>query len=161
MLQNESVNDWLKLVKTNSANIMQTLAEKKLNPNNYHLSQDAKKHLRWLYILYHDQKGNVSQAARKAGVSRQWLSGLKQTFERNNRDPRCLEPQSRAPKNTKNRIPIPKETENLILKIRDKSLNVWGKTKISETMRIEHKIKINPNTVNKYLHKHKRINPKI
>ena len=30
MLQNESVNDWLKLVKTNSTNIMQTLAEKRL-----------------------------------------------------------------------------------------------------------------------------------
>ena len=161
MLQNESVNDWLKLVKTNSANIMQTLAEKKLNPNNYHLSQEAKKRLRWLYILYHDQKGNVSEAARKVGISRQWLSGLKQKFERNNRDPRCLEPESRAPRNTDNRVAIPKKTESLIIKIRDDSLNVWGKKKISEELRITHKIKVNPNTVNKYLHKHKRISPKI
>ncbi len=161
MLQNESVNDWLNLVKTNSTNIMQILAEKKLNPNNYHLTECAKKHLRWLYILYHDQEENISAAARKIGVSRQWLSELKQKFEHNNKDPRCLEPESRAPHNTDNRIPIPKETENLILKIRDDSLNVWGKKKISEELRITYKIKINPNTVNKYLHKHKRISPKI
>jgi len=161
MLQNESVGGWLELVKTNSVNTMQMLAEKLLNPNNYHLSPDAKKHLRWLYILYHDQKGNVSAAARKAGISRPWMSHLKQIFERNNKDPRCLEPQSRAPRNTENRTTIPKETENLIIKIRDDSLNVWGKKKISETMRIEYEIRINPNTVNKYLHKHKRISPKI
>ena len=161
MLQNESVNDWLNLVKTNSTNIMQILAEKKLNPNNYHLTECAKKHLRWLYVLYRDQEENISAAARKIGVSRQWLSELKQKFEHNNKDPRCLEPESRAPHNTDNRIPIPKETENLILKIRDDSLNVWGKKKISEELRITYKIKINPNTVNKYLHKHKRISPKI
>ena len=140
---------------------MQILAEKLLNPNNYHLSPDAKRHLRWLYILYHNQKGNVSAAARKAGISRPWMSHLKQLFERNNKDPRCLEPESRAPHNTENRATIPKETENLILKIRDDSLNVWGKKKISETMRIENKIRINAKTVNKYLHKHKRISPKI
>lgn len=161
MLQNESVSGWLKLVKTNSTNIMQTLAEKKLNPSNYHLSEDAKKHLRWLYVLYRDQKGNVSASARKIGISRQWLSGLKQKFEYSGKDPRCLEPGSRAPKNTKNRVCVSKETENLILKIREDSFNVWGKKKISETMRIEYKVKINPNTVNKYLHKHKIISPKI
>jgi len=151
----------MELVKTNSTNIMQTLAEKQLNPNNYHLSPDAKKHLRWLYILYHDQKGNVSAAARKAGISRPWMSYLKQIFEHNNKDPRCLEPKSRAPKNTQNRIRVPEKTEKLILKIRDDSLNVWGKKKISEELRINYKIKINPNTVNNYLHKHKRINPKL
>ena len=161
MLQNESVNDWLKLVKTNSANIMQTLAEKKLNPNNYYLSQEAKKRLRWLYILYHDQKGNVSASARKVGISRMWMSHLKQTFEHNNKDLRCLEPESKAPKNTGNRITISKKIENLILRIGDDSLNVWGKKKISETLRIEHKISVSPNTVNKYLHKRKRICPKL
>jgi hypothetical protein len=161
MLQNESVNDWLNLVKTNSTNIMQLLAGKRLNPDNYHLSQDAKKRLRWLYILYHDQRGNVSAAARKAGISRQWMSRLKQLFEHNNKDPRCLEPESKAPKNTENRVCIPRETENLIIKIRDESLNVWGKEKISWVLQRDYGIKINPNTVNKYLHKHKRINPKL
>lgn len=161
MLQNESVSDWLKLVKTNSANIMQTIAEKKLNPSNYHLSQDAKKRLQWLYILIYDQKGNVSATARKIGISRQWLSQLKQIFERNNKDPRSLEPDSRSPNNCSNRKRISKETENLIVKIRDDSQNVWGKKKISETLRIDYEINVSPNTVNKYLHKHKKINPKL
>lgn len=161
MLQNESVRGWMELIKTNSANIMQSLAETKLNPSHYHLSPDAKKRLRWLYLLHYDQRGNVSAAARKAGISRPWMSHLKQMFERNHRDPRCLEPESRAPGNTENRDRIPKETEDLIIKIRDDSLNSWGKEKISWVMERDYKIKVNHNTVNKYLHKHKRINPKI
>lgn len=161
MLQNESVNDWLKLVKTNSTNIMQTLAEKRLNPNNYYLSSDAKKRLRWLYLLYYDQRGNISQAAKKAGLSRQWLSHLKQIFEHNNKDPRVLEPQSRAPNDTSNRDRISEEAEKLIIKIRDESLNSWGKEKIAAALKRDYGIKVNHNTVNKYLHKHKRINPKI
>ena len=161
MLQNESVSGWLELVKTNSTNTMQSLAETKLNPNHYHLSEDAKKRLRWLYILYYDQRGNVSAAARKAGISRPWMSHLKQLFEQNRKDPRCLEPESRAPDDCRNRKRIPKETEKLILKIRDESLNSWGKEKIARAMFRDYKIKVNHNTVNKYLHKHKRISPKI
>ena len=81
MLQNESVGGWLELVKTNSVNTMQMLAEKLLNPNNYHLSPDAKKHLRWLYILYYDQRGNISAAARKAGIQkRTTMHTLRHTF---------------------------------------------------------------------------------
>ena len=161
MLQNESVNDWLKLVKTNSTNIMQTLAGRMLNSDNYHLSSEAKKRLRWLYIVYHEEKGNISRAARKAGLSRQWLSHLKKVFENSNRDPRSLEPSSRAPKDTSNRQRIPEEVERLILKIRDESLNSWGKEKIARVLKRDYGIKVNPNTVNKYLHKHKRISPKI
>jgi len=161
MLQNNENDGWLKLMKINLANTMQTLAEKRLNPNNYHLSPEAKKRLRWLYLLYYDQKGNVSAAARKTGLSRPWLSHLKQMFERNNKDPRALEPQSKAPKDTSNRNRIPKEIENLIIKIRDDSLNVWGKEKIARVLKRDYQIKVNHNTVNKYLHKHKRIDPKI
>jgi len=161
MLQNESVNDWLKLVKTNSTNIMQTLAEKRLNPNNHHLSPDAKKRLRWLYLLYYEEKGNVSRAARKAGLSRPWLSRIKQIFERSRKDPRALEPESRAPNNTSNRNRISEEAESLIIKIRDDSLNTWGKEKIARVLKRDYEIKVNHNTVNKYLHKHKRIDPKI
>lgn len=161
MLQNESIGGWLELVKTNSTNTMQSLAETRLNPNHYHLSEDAKKRLRWLYILYYEQRGNVSAAARKAGISRPWMSHLKQLFEQNRKDPRCLEPESRAPDDCGNRKRIPKETEKLILKIRDESLNSWGKEKISRAMLRDYKIKVNHNTVNKYLHKHKRISPKI
>jgi len=161
MLQNESINDWLGLIKSNSINTMQSLAGARLNPKNYHLSQDAKKRLRWLCVLYYDYKENVSAAARKIGISRIWLSHLKQLFEHNNKDPRCLEPQSRAPNNTTSRNRISKEAESLILKIRDDSLGSWGKEKISWVMKRDYKIKVNHNTVNKYLHKHKRINPKI
>ncbi len=161
MLQNESINDWLKEVKTNSANIMKTLAEKRLNPNNYHLSPEAKKRLVWLHILYYDKRGNVSAAAGKAGISRQWMSHLKQIFERNRKNPQCLEPKSRAPNDCTNRERIPEETEDLIIKIRDDSLNAWGKEKIAKALKRDYGIKVNYNTVNKYLHKHKRINPKI
>lgn len=161
MLQNDSVRGWMELVKTNSTNIMQSLAETKLNPCHYHLSEDAKKHLRWLYLLYYDQRGNISAAARKAGISRPWMSHLKQVFERNHKDPRCLEPESRAPGKTDNRKRIPKETEDLIIRIRDESLNSWGKEKIARAILRDYEIRINHNTVNKYLHKHKRISPKI
>ena len=161
MLQNESVNDWLNLVKTKSTNIMQTIAEKKLNPGHYHLSPEAKKRLRWLYLVYHEEKGNISRAARKAGLSRQWLSHLKQVFENSGRDPRSLEPKSRAPNCTSNRQRIPEEVERIILKIRDESLNSWGKEKIAVVLKRDYGIKVNPNAVNKYLHKHKRISPKI
>lgn len=151
----------MELVKTNSTNTMQSVAETRLNPNHYHLSENAKKRLRWMYLLYYDQRGNVSAAARKAGISRMWMSHLKQVFEHSNKDPRCLEPESRAPGNTDNRNRIPKETENLIIKIRDESLNTWGKEKIAVAMFRDYKIKVNHNTVNKYLHKHQRIDPKI
>jgi hypothetical protein len=140
---------------------MQTLAEKRLNPNNYHLSAEAKKRLVWLHILYYDQRGNISASARKAGISRPWMSHLKQMFEHNNRNPRCLEPESRAPNDRTNRVRIPKSTEDLIIKIRDDSLNVWGKEKIARVLKRDYKVIVNHNTVNKYLHKHKRINPKI
>lgn len=161
MLQNESVNAWLKLIKTNSANIMQTIAEKRLNPNHYHLSPEAKKRLGWMYLLFFEHHGNVSKTARKIGLSRQWLSKLKQTFENNYRDPRSLEPKSKAPRDISNRQRIPKETEALILKIRDESFNSWGKTKIARVMKRDYGVKVNHNTINKYLHKHDRIDPKI
>ena len=161
MLQNESINDWLKLVKLKTVNIMQTLAEKGLNPNHYHLSSEAKKRLRWLYLVYYEERGNVSRASRKIGISRQWLSHLKQIFEYNNKDPRSLEPKSKAPHNTLNRQRIPEEIEEIIIKIRDESLNSWGKEKISVALKRDYGIKVHPNTVNKYLHKHKRISPKI
>jgi hypothetical protein len=161
MLQNESVKGWMELIKANSTNTMQSIAETRLNPNHYHLSEDAKRRLRWMYLLYYDQRGNVSSSARKAGISRPWMSHLKQVFEQNRKDPRCLEPKSRAPDDTSNRHRIPKETENLIIKIRDESLGSWGKEKIAVVLKRDYKIKVNHNTVNKYMHKHKRINPKI
>jgi len=151
--------DLIKEVKNNLIKSMQTRAEKLLNPNNYHLSVEAKTRLRWLYMLYYEKQGNVTRAANKTGISRQWLSKIKSIFEKNNRDPRSLEPQSKAPHNTSKRNRIAESTESRILEIRDKYS--WGKEKISSFLKTEYGIKVHYNTVNKYLHLHKRIDPKL
>lgn len=156
-----TIDDLLKEVKHNSLLRMITKAEKELNQFNYQLSFEAKKRLRWLYILYYEQSGNVTKTAKKIGISRPWLSYLKSVFERNGKDPRKLEPESKAPHNRENRNRISKDMEKTILKIRDESKNIWGKIKITRVLKRDYQIKINPNTVNKYLHKNKRINPKI
>lgn len=154
-------NDWLNDIKRRSLERMRNTAEKELNPNHYQLSSEAKKRLRWLYTLYYEQAGNVTQGARKLGISRQWLSGMKAVFEKNKKDPRSLEPESKAPKNTKKRKRVSKEVEDKILEVRALSKNVWGKQKIAVVLERDHHIKVNPNTVNKYLHKHEKIDPKI
>lgn len=152
-------NDWLLDIRNNHANHMQIIAEKLLNPHNHHLSIEAKKRLRWLYILYYEQLGNVTRAANKIGVSRPWLSKIKSIFESAHRDPRSLEPESKAPRHTSNRKRISKDTENKIIEIRDEY--GWGKEKIVAHLNTEYGIMVNPNTANKYLHIHKRICPKI
>ena len=97
---NKKVNyDWIEAIKINSINRMQTRAEKLLNSWNYHLSSEAKKRLRWLYVLYYEQQGNVTKASNRIGRSRQWLSEIKSIFEIHGRDPRSLEPLSKAPNN--------------------------------------------------------------
>jgi transposase len=159
MLNENTEHDLIKEVKNNLIKSMQTKAEKLLNPNNYHLSSEAKKRLRWLYLLYYEKQGNVTRAANKAGVSRPWLSKIKLIFEHNNRDSRSLEPQSKAPHSTSKRNRISEDIEDKILKIRDKY--GWGKEKISAFLDTEYGIKVHHNTVNKYLHLHKRIDPKL
>lgn len=159
MLNKNMEHDLIREVKNNLIKSMQTKAEKLLNPNNYHLSPEAKKKLRWLYVLYYEYKDNVTKAANKIGISREWLSKAKSKFERYHRDPRSLEPESRAPHDTSKRKRISKETENKIIEVRDKY--GWGKEKISAFLFTEYKIEVHPNTVNKYLHVHKRIDPKL
>ena len=66
-----------------------------------------------------------------------------------------------SPRNTRNRKRIPKEVEDKILEVRALSKNVWGKQKIAVVLLRDHHIKVNPNTVNKYLHKHEKIDPRI
>jgi hypothetical protein len=154
-------NSWLADIKERNIRRMKNIAEKRLNPNHYNLSEEAKKRLHWLNVLYYEQGGNVTRAANKIGISRQWLSPLKTLFEKKGKDPRCLEPESKAPHSTKNRKRISKEVEDKILEVRKLSRNVWGKVKIAVVLERDHHIKINPNTVNKYLHKHKKIDPKI
>jgi len=147
--------------KQNNLLRMITIAEKKLNPFNHHLTFEAKKRLRWIYILYYEENGNVTKAANRVGISRPWLSYLKSVFERGSRDPRKLEPKTKTPHDTSDRKRISKEAEEKILKIRNDSKNVWGKEKIAHALKRDYGIKVNPNTVNSYLHKHDKIDPKI
>ena len=161
ILKNETNSAWLDDIKNNHLKSMKNLAEKRLNPKHYNLSEEAKKRLHWLNVLYYEQGGNVTKAANKIGISRQWLSPLKTLFEKKEKDPRVLEPKSKAPHSTKNRKRISKENEDKILEVRKDSKNVWGKVKISVALERDHHIKVSPNTVNKYLHKRKKINPKI
>ena len=159
MLNKNTEHDLIKEVKNNLIKSMQIRAEKLLNSSNYHLSSAAKTKLRWLYLLYYEKQGNVTQAANKAGISRQWLSETKSIFEHNNRDPRSLEPLSKAPHNTSKRNRISKDIEDRVLEIRDSY--GWGKEKISAVLKTDYGIKVHYNTVNKYLHLHKRIDPKL
>ncbi len=151
---------WLESLMDNPLLPMTTKAEQILNPYRYHLSNEAKKRLRWLYILYYEQGGNVTKTAYQSGVSRQWLSTIKSGFEAHDRDSRSLEPQSRAPHHTDNRQRIAAETEEMIVQVRD-STPGWGKEKIARIMKREHGIKVGASTVNRYLHKHRRIDLQI
>lgn len=139
---------------------MQTIAENRLNPYRYYLSDEAKKRLRWVYILEGEAQGNVTRAAAKLGLTRQWLSTIKASFERARRDPRSLEPRSRAPRHTNNRKRISPEQEQTILKVRD-STPGWGEAKIATIIWRDHRIKVGHSTVGRYLKKHGRIDPKI
>ena len=159
MLINNANNDWLEGLFINPANLMHTRAAKMFNPYNYHLSTSARQRLGWLYLLYHEQDGNITRAANRIGISRQWLSVLKAIFEKNNHDPRSIEPKSRAPYDTTNRQRITKDTENKIIAIRDEY--GWGKEKIAAHLRDAQGLSVNHNTVNKYLHRHNRISPEL
>lgn len=160
MLIRSSFHDCLESLRDNTLHTMQTIAETKLNPSKYYLSEEAKKRLKWMYLLYYEHEESVTKASRKIGISRQWLSTLKSTFELHGRDPRSLEPKSRAPHRTNKRKRIPKEAENTILKIRD-STPGWGKEKIARILKRDYGIVVGASTVNRYLKKRHRIDPKI
>ena len=138
---------------------MQIKAENLLNPFRYHLSTEAKKRLRWMYVIYYECGNNVTLAANKVGLSREWLSKLKSKFESSGKNPRSLEPKSKAPHHTDKRERISKGIEAKIIEVRDKY--GWGERKIVRVLDRDYDIKTSKNTVNRYLHKHQRINPKI
>lgn len=150
----------LERLRNNALQHMQTVAENLLNPYRYHLSDEAKKRLRWIYVLEREAQGNVTIAAAKIGISRQWLSTLRATFIQERRDPRSLEPQSKAPHHTNNRRRIPKEHEQTILKVRGDTPG-WGEHKIVRLLKRKHGIKIGHTTVGRYLKKHGKIDPRI
>lgn len=162
MLINRSFHDCLESLRDDTLHTTQTIAETKRNPSKYYLSEEAKKRLKWMCLLYCEREENVTKALikEKIWISRQWLSTLKSTFELHGRDPRSLEPKSRAPHRTNKRKRIPKEAENTILKIRD-STPGWGKEKIARILKRDYGIAAGASTVNRYLKKRHRIDPKI
>jgi len=143
-------------VTLNSIQIMRSQAE---NPYDYYLSKAAKKRLVWMHIIYYECNGNISQAANKIGISREWLSRLKSKFEKSGKNPRGLEPESKAPHNTSDRKRITRETESKILEVRNKY--GWGEIKLAKVLDRDYQIKTSKNTVNRYLHKHGKIDPEL
>ncbi|MBU3922868.1 integrase core domain-containing protein [Patescibacteria group bacterium] len=139
---------------------MESKAEQVLNPFKYTLSNQARKRLKWMYVLFYECENNVSKAANKVGVSREWLSKLKTVFEKNNKCALSLEPKSKAPHDTSNRQRISKYVEDKILLVRGK-YPCWGEEKIVRILYRDYKIKTCKNTVNRYLHKHHKIDPLI
>jgi hypothetical protein len=154
-----SLNGLLYTVKINSIQFMQTKAENILNPYRYQLSDEAKKRLRWIYIIRFESGNNITQAANRIGISREWLSKINSTFKNSLDDPRSLEPESRAPHHTDKRKRISQEAEDKIVEVRDK--DPWGKVKIAKIVTDDWGLPVSPSTANRYMHKHKLIDPKI
>lgn len=142
-----------------SIDIMQNKAQQELNPNHYPLSDEAKKRLKWMYIIHFETDGKIVKAARKIGKSRQWLSVMHSAWINSGKDPRSLEPGSKAPKNTDNRKRIEKTTEDKIIEVRKEYH--WGKDKLATVLDRDHSIKVGATTVNRYLNKHGLLDVKI
>ena len=126
-----------------SIDIMQTKAENKLNPLKHPLSEEAKKRLKWMYIIYFECDKNISKSAKKIGISRQWLSAIHSAWIKDNKNPFQLEPESKAPDNTGNRKRIGKEIEDKIIEIKNGYLHKHGlvNVKISNRLKAYHKKK--------------------
>lgn len=140
--------------------IMPTKAEVKLNPSRYYLSLEAKKRLRWIYVIRYECDENISMAAEKIGISRPWLSRIHSLWIIGREDPRCLEPESRAPHDTNNRTTIEQDVQDKIVEIR-KKYPTWGKEKIAGCLKNQHQMKVGISTVNRYLHKNHLIDLKL
>lgn len=131
----------------------QQIAENILNPLRHHISDGAKRRLRWIFVLERECDGNATRASKKLNVSREWLTKLHRLFLFHDRDPRSLEPRSRAPHNTMKRSRISLKVEDLIVKTR-KKYPAWGKEKIVRLLRRDHGITTSASTVGRSLKKH-------
>ncbi len=69
-LEKEADSDWLKDIKELTITRMTNQAQTELNPKHYQLSGEERKRLRWLYLLYSEQAGNVTIAADKVGLNK-------------------------------------------------------------------------------------------
>lgn len=139
--------------------MIQTRAEIKFNPYRYHLSAEAKKRLRWLYVIDEDCDGNIKRAAERLGLSRTWLSQIHGKWLGGGKDPRRLEPESRAPRDTHRRQRISAEKKRLVVSVRKEYH--WGKDKLATVMERDYQIKIGATTINRYLNKAGLINVQI
>ncbi|NCN99539.1 transposase [Candidatus Falkowbacteria bacterium] len=151
--------DRFKELINKSVDIMQNKAENELNPQRCHLSDEAKKRLKWMYIVQFECNNKVAAAARKIGISRQWLSKIHSIWKKSDRDPCSLEPESRAPNNTDNRKRISAEVKDKIVEAREQYH--WGKDKLITVLETEYKISVGASTINRHLNKKGLINVKI
>ena len=151
--------DRFKQLINKSIDTMQNRAENKLNPLKHSLSDEAKKRLKWIYIIHFECNKNISKAARRIGLSRTWLSQINSKWLKSDKDPRSLEPESKAPKNADNRKKINLETENKILEVRKEYH--WGKDKLETILNRDYDIQVGASTINRYLDKHGLLDVKI
>lgn len=140
--------------------LMRTKYELALNPKRYQLSGEAKQRLKWIWQLTDSYNGNISQAAKHLKLSRQWLSTLNSLWLKGGKDPRELEPKSRAPHHTDSRKRISQDAVDKIIRLRE-MYPAWGKEKIARLMWTKHKIKVGHNTVNRYLAEAKLLNVRL
>lgn len=151
--------DRFKLLINKSIDIMQNQAENEFNPQEYPLSGEARKRLKWMYIIHFECGKKMAKAAKKIGVSRQWLSKLHGSWNRSGQDPRSLEPESRAPNNTDNRKSISEKIKKKIIEVRKEYH--WGKDKLATVLNRDHDIQVGASTINRYLSKHGLLDIKI
>ena len=156
--KDDNINRFKELINK-SVDIMQNKAGSELNPNNFLLSDEAKRRLKWMYIIVSESNNKIAPAARKIGISRQWLSKIYNAWEGNDRDPRSLEPGSRAPNNTDNRKRISAETKDKIVEARTNYH--WGKDKLITVLSNEYNISVGASTINRHLNKKGLISVKI
>jgi len=160
MLNHSNICRFGHLSQNKATDIMQTQAEVKLNRLRCYLSPEAKKRLKWMYVVRYECDNNLTQAAKRIGISRVWLSQVHSHWKNNHEDPRSLEPESRAPRDTSNRKRIDKKVENKIIEIR-KKYQPWGKDKLSVILKRDYQLMAGASTINRYLHKHNLIDPKL
>jgi len=156
--KNDNINRFKELINK-PVDIMQSKAESELNPQRCHLSDEAKKRLKWMYIVQFECNNKVAVAARKIGISRQWLSKIHSNWEKSDRDPLSLEPESRAPNNTDNRKRISAEIKDKIVEAR-KDYH-WGKDKLITVIKNKYNIVVGASTINRHLNKKGLIDVKI
>ncbi len=142
-----------------SIDIMQTKANKELNPLKHSLSDEARKRLKWMYIIHFECDKNIAKASRRIGISRQWLSKIHSNWIKSDKDPRSLESESKAPEDTDNRRRISQKIESKIIEVRKEYH--WGKDKLMTVLDRDYNIQVGASTINRYLEKYGLLDIKI